>query len=299
LFYTFYEILKMQKGDRFESINAAQEAIKAFVLDEGESFKTVSSDKNRYIVQCKDKGCDFRIRATLHKKEKQNGSAQPVSITILVPHSCSPAVHFKFKHSNSIEYLAPHHRASVIDNQNITIDQIRSNERLHFNNEITYKQAYRTKQALLRELEGDESEAFAKIPALCQRIRQVDEDNYVVVSWSDNTTSTGNFKAIFIAPLGTRNAQWHLRSFVGLDSAHTKSKYWMQLFVACGVDANDKGVPLAWALVPIENKKWWLWFCGHLKQAFHINERDDVVLMLDREKGLVPTVEEIFPKAKH
>jgi hypothetical protein len=32
----------------------------------------------------------------------------------------------------------------------------------------------------------------------------------------------------------------------------------MQLFVACSVDANDRGVLLAWALVPIENKCWWL-----------------------------------------
>jgi hypothetical protein len=36
-----------------------------------------------------------------------------------------------------------------------------------------------------------------------------------------------------------------------------------------------------------------------LKQAFHIDERDDVVFMSDREKGLVPAVEEIFPKVKH
>jgi hypothetical protein len=51
----------MQKGDRFESLNAARDAIKAFVLDQGKSFKTVSSDKNRYIIQCKDKACSFRI----------------------------------------------------------------------------------------------------------------------------------------------------------------------------------------------------------------------------------------------
>ena len=28
----------------------------------------------------------------------------------------------------------------------------------------------------------------------------------------------------------------------------------MMLLVACGIDANDKVVPLAWALVPIENE---------------------------------------------
>ena len=74
----------------------------------------------------------------------------------------------------------------------------------------------------------------------------------MVTSWSNSKTS--NFQAIFVAPIATRNAQWYLRSFVGLDSAYTKSKYQMQFFVACTIDANNRGVLLAWALVPIENK---------------------------------------------
>jgi len=36
----------MQKGNRFELLNTACDAIKAFVLDQGESFKTILSDKN-------------------------------------------------------------------------------------------------------------------------------------------------------------------------------------------------------------------------------------------------------------
>jgi hypothetical protein len=33
----------------------------------------------------------------------------------------------------------------------------------------------------------------------------------------------------------------------------------MMLLVACGIDANDHVVPLAWDLVPIENHEWWTW----------------------------------------
>jgi hypothetical protein len=44
----------MQKGDKFESIAAAREAIKAYILDQGESFKTIASNKKRYIIGCKD-----------------------------------------------------------------------------------------------------------------------------------------------------------------------------------------------------------------------------------------------------
>jgi hypothetical protein len=133
----------MQLGDRFESIEAAREAVKAFVLDQGESFLTVASDKKRYIIQCKDKPCNFQVRATLHKRDSKIGrTTTPVSITRLKPHTCSPATHYKSRQSQSVEYLASYHRASIIDNRNITIAQIRSNERLQFNNRISYIQAY-------------------------------------------------------------------------------------------------------------------------------------------------------------
>jgi hypothetical protein len=49
----------MQLGDWFTLIEAACKAVKAFVLDKGESFLTIASDKNHYIIQCKDKPCNF------------------------------------------------------------------------------------------------------------------------------------------------------------------------------------------------------------------------------------------------
>jgi hypothetical protein len=85
----------MQLGDQFDSINAARDAIKTFVLDQGESFKTVASDKHRYIIRCKDKPYNFRIRATLYKKK---GNTTPLaSITQFKPHTCSPIVHYHLR----------------------------------------------------------------------------------------------------------------------------------------------------------------------------------------------------------
>jgi len=54
----------MQLHDRFETIDAAREAIRRYVLDNRELFKLVKSDKKRYSICCKDQGCGFRIRAT-------------------------------------------------------------------------------------------------------------------------------------------------------------------------------------------------------------------------------------------
>jgi hypothetical protein len=235
----------MQLGDRFKSLETARDAIKVFVLDQGESYKTVSSDKTRYIIECKDKACDFRVRATLHKK----ASTTPASITVLVPHSCSPTVHYNNKQAHTVSYLIEHHRASIINNQRITALQIRSDERLRFSNNINYKQAYRTIQAVLLEMYGDESESFAKFPAYAERFKTADSDNYCKVAMQ---RETGQFQAAFFALASLRHAHKNLIEFMGVDGTHTSSRFRMTLLVACSVDANNETLLLAWALVPIK-----------------------------------------------
>src|SRR5437762_408878 len=98
----------VQLHDVFSSMHEVQEAIKQHVLDEGESYKTIKSDKHQFVIGCKDSNCKFRIWASQSKKE--------VVSTVFELHSCSPATHYKSWQSQSIKYLMAHHHASVIDN---------------------------------------------------------------------------------------------------------------------------------------------------------------------------------------
>lgn len=73
----------------------------------------------------------------------------------------------------------------------------------------------------------------------------------------------------------------------------------MMLLVACGIDANDKVVPIAWALVPIENELWWTWFLRYLKHCIPIFETEDQIFISDREKGMANAVSTVFDKSIH
>ncbi len=70
----------MQYSDQFATIAVAREAIKAFALEQEESYKTVASNKKRYIIACDDKDCDFEIRAY----QPRNQTA-PITIFKLLP----------------------------------------------------------------------------------------------------------------------------------------------------------------------------------------------------------------------
>jgi hypothetical protein len=86
-------------GDHFPAVSAAREAIREFVLHNGESYRTVQSDKMRYTICCKDSNCKFRIRANLASKK------QEAVIIVFTEHTCSPAIYYKSKQSQSVCYL--------------------------------------------------------------------------------------------------------------------------------------------------------------------------------------------------
>ena len=76
----------VQVGDEFDSMDSARNAIRSYILDQGESFKVFKSEKKLYILVCKDSDCNFRIRCIESNKKV-------IKITKMDPHSCSPMVH--------------------------------------------------------------------------------------------------------------------------------------------------------------------------------------------------------------
>jgi hypothetical protein len=85
----------VQVGDIFDSIPTTREAIKSYILTHAESFKTITSDKKWYIITCKEASCSFKIRA--HKSSKE-----VISITMVEPHTCSLAMHYKMKQTSLV-----------------------------------------------------------------------------------------------------------------------------------------------------------------------------------------------------
>jgi hypothetical protein len=225
----------IQKGDTFSLMETACNAVQRHILNDGELYKTIKSDQKRYILQCKDDKCRFCIRVSNSKKSGP-------TVTILKGHTCRPTTHYKNKTAHSVKYLIEHHCAAIIDNPHINAAQIRSNERLNYNNNIGYKQAYRTIQAALLEMYSDEAESFAKFPAYRERFIAADLENYCKIQVNKET---GNFMGIFFAPAGLRHAHKSMVELIGFDGTHTASQFKMNLLIAGGIDANSKTLPLA------------------------------------------------------
>ena len=294
-------------GDLFSTMEEARDLINRSVIDKGESYKVVCSNKKSHVICCRsaEKGCKFYISASLVK-------SQDIRIGTMRPHSCNPQTHYKFKQSQSTWYLMPHHRTSVNANRDITAAQIKANEKERFGNDISYMAAFRTREKLREEIEGKEEDDFPRIRTYGQLLHdQISQHqaNYFKLDQEcqglhANQPETHRFYRCFVAPAATRLAFQHLRPLVAMDACHTMSRYRLTLMIATMIDGNGQIIPMCWALVPKENYHHWVWFLEHMRAAFNteyfeIDQQEKLVIMSDREKGLAKAVDEILPNANH
>jgi hypothetical protein len=106
---------ELKLSDSFPTIQEAKDTINRYQLDNGLSYKVYKSDSKRYIINCRNTTCPFKIRASKTRKDLY------FVVTIFIQHSCSPATYYNSKARSSLQYLLDHHRAAVINDWNISI----------------------------------------------------------------------------------------------------------------------------------------------------------------------------------
>jgi transposase-like protein len=118
-------------------------------------------------------------------------------------------------------------------------------------------------------------------------------------------TAENKFFRMFVCHGASATGFAACRPLLGLDGTHLKHKYKGILLAATGVDANGSLFPLAHAVVSAENDKNWLWFLQLLRGIVEANapdfllQHDSLVLLSDRQKGLLEGVERMFPNCPH
>src|SRR5436190_24172694 len=98
-------------------------------------------------------------------------------LTIYIEHTYSPESHYNWKPSQSVQYLTPNHTASFNLDHTIKPDQIRNTE-LQDGNRISYKQSWHVLKQIEKQVFGDETESFKRIPFFLKNLSQVDPQAY-------------------------------------------------------------------------------------------------------------------------
>uniref|UniRef100_A0A8R7Q3N5 SWIM-type domain-containing protein n=1 Tax=Triticum urartu TaxID=4572 RepID=A0A8R7Q3N5_TRIUA len=89
------------------------------------------------------------------------------------------------------------------------------------------------------------------------------------------------------------------RKVIGLDGCFFKGATNGELLCVVGRDANNQMYPLAWAVVEKENNDSWDWFCSLLFRDVNVLDGEGWVIISDQQKGIITTVSNWAPRAKH
>ncbi|XP_010445242.1 PREDICTED: uncharacterized protein LOC104727881 [Camelina sativa] len=89
------------------------------------------------------------------------------------------------------------------------------------------------------------------------------------------------------------------RPIIGLDGAFLKWDIKGHFLAAVGRDGDNRIVPIAWAIVEIENDDNWEWFVKHLSSSLGLHTMKDIAIISDKQKGLVKAIHGVLPHAEH
>ncbi|XP_019235650.1 PREDICTED: uncharacterized protein LOC109215978 [Nicotiana attenuata] len=133
--------------------------------------------------------------------------------------------------------------------------------------QMTYMQAWRSKEYAVQVLRGNPSESYEKLPSYF----------YMLV--------LTNPMSVYCKPV------------VVVDGTFLKSAYRGTLLIASTQDPAGNILPLAYAIVDSENNASWEWFFARFKDAF--GEKEGMCIVSDRHEGIENAAATLYPQVPH
>ncbi|XP_075633372.1 uncharacterized protein LOC142605823 [Castanea sativa] len=167
--------------------------------------------------------------------------------------------------------------------------------------DLSISQVYRSRNAVRGLIIGNEEAQYGLLRNYAEMIRRIDVGSKVILETvMENENAEPKFKRMYIR----YNAQkvgflGGCRPFVGLDGCHLKGGFGGQLLSATAKDKNDNIFPVTMAVVEQETKDSWIWFLEQFADDIGKLEELNLVFISDRQKGLLPAMQTLFPTVEH
>ncbi|GFZ20795.1 hypothetical protein Acr_28g0015000 [Actinidia rufa] len=283
---TAWDEALMGEGQAFENADAFRQALFKYSTAKKFPYKFSYNTATYLNVKCAIGGCQWKVIAS------HEASTNFVSIKKFVDcHSHSPdQTNFKPQFKSKLF-------RSIIKKEGLecpTLPRELCNDSLkNFSIPLTYLQAWRLKEKVKKETEGQLEDSFKLIPGFCNRLTEAMPGTVAI--WS--CTEDNIFNRLFIAyECSIRGFHAGCRPLIFIDVRHLSGPSKGSLVVASSLDADNGMYPLAYAVLTSEEEEDWLWFLQHLKLV--VQDRE-VVIVSDRSAVIQPGVEKTFGVDNH
>ncbi|XP_065633827.1 uncharacterized protein LOC112010702 [Quercus suber] len=261
------------KGMKFPNVKVFRAALREYAVRKSVDIKFKLNENTKVSVYCKY-DCGWRVYIS-----QIAGELTFQIKTIVRTCTCGRT----FKHSQvTSTYVARKYLEDFNKNPDWEVFGVKHRVMQDVNVDLSINQVYRAKRKAREFILGDERLQYGKLRDYAEMIRVTDVGSKVILQTEITEPNTQpKFKRMYVR----YNAQKvgfleGCRPFVGLDGCHLKGKFGGQILSAIGRDGNDNIFP-----VTLED----------------IGRPDELnlVFISDRQKGLIPAMEMLFPTMEH
>ncbi|XP_017410575.1 uncharacterized protein LOC108322825 [Vigna angularis] len=215
---------------------------------------------------------------------------------ILDTHTCNRQFNIKMMNA---KWLSETLDTTVLENPNLKVNEIGSKALRKWNTNVTISKARRAKLMASCKVEGSFKNQFTRIYDYAHELLRCNPGSTVKVK-VDSENGQTTFQRFYVCLKACKNSFVSCRPFIGLDGCFLKGKYKGELLTVVGRDPNEQMLPLAYAIVEVENKETWSWFLELLIEDLGgIDVCDACTFMSDQQKGLLPALSELLLGAEH
>ena len=197
-------------------------------------------------------------------KDKLNGPWMVMSY--MGPHTCIPFGLQRDGKMMDSNFVASEIVGKLLQNHTARIDELWEIIHTKYNHELSYYKVWEAKQKAIAKIFRDWEESYQRLRKLL--LAYLDQDsgthyNYHTIPRPYEGTTLLRYVYWAFAPCIA--AFQYCRPVISIDETHLYGKYKGILMIVMATDANQKVLPLAFAVVDKESRPSWGWFLECLR----------------------------------
>jgi len=278
IFYPTSEKIVWELGLVFANVREFREAVTKYAVQEKIQIEKYVNEPGRVRVRCCKKGCPWLLVASLDSQttDFMVKNYNPI-------HMCVSSTHYYLCNSR---FLAVRYKDRITEQPNIRIIKLQELIRKELDIQVGKTIVRRARARVLKEIMGDHIAEYGRIFDYRDEILRTNPGSTCIVKFGE-IAETGHkiFEGFYVCFHALKKAFFGgTRRCIGLDGCFLKGVCRGQLLVAVCKDGNNQMLPIAWAVVEVENKFTWAWFLTLVKNDLHLGEGHELTLITDMQK---------------